>query len=350
MDYKSCVIEYLQTVDNSLDVLSQHNEGKLQNLPSWVLQKRTIEIGVTTDGEGIVLKINPDDNLEEDVFVQKEIRTAEEASDIISPMSLQGRLPNAEPENSFVLFADLSIVEANSPLAVPAIDNRFMLGWGRSSAFFNHFTPEKAKEEAIQLWNSVSNNLKSKQNYVQKVRGILEKLQAIIKRKAFLERRIHRFINEHRAIFLPSHKKCLYEHRLYLREDMRKADFILEREQGLPAIFIELESPVHKVLTKSNDLTAQSNHARQQISEWVKFVEQNPQQNATNENSFMTGPKERMVIIGRGLENQDRLIDTKYDGVTFWTYTMMLEEARERLNNSIASQYNLLELEALRPF
>lgn len=120
---------------------------------------------------------------------------------------------------------------------------------------------------------------------------------------------------------------------------MRKADFILEREQGLPSIFIELESPVHSVFTKKGDLTAQSNHARQQVSEWVKYVENEPQTNAKDEYSFLTGPKERMVVIGRGIENKDRLIDTKYDGVTFWTYSIMLEEAKSRMNKRLGSIY-----------
>ena len=350
MDFKKSIIEYFQILDDSLDVLSQHNEGKLQNLPSWVLQKRRIEIGVTPDREGVVLKIDPDDRLEDDEFLMTEIVTAEDASKIIDPMSFQGRLPNNEPENNFILIGGLSVVEANNQLAAPVLDNKFMLGWGRTDGFFNSFNHEKAKEEAITLWNNALNDSNERKNYVQSINGILDKFRAIIKRKAFLERRIHRYINDHRSIFLPSHKQCLYEHKLYLGNEMRKADFILEREQGLPAIFIELESPVHKVLTKNNDLTAQSNHARQQISEWIKFVEQNPQQNATGAYSFMTGPKERMVVIGRGLEDKERLIDTKFDGVTFWTYSMMLDEAIDRLNNALASQYKMLGLEEKRPF
>jgi len=350
MNYEEAIVKYLLAVDSSLDILSKHEEGKLSELPSWVLQKRNIDIGVTEDNEGVVIKITPDDSLEEDRPVLRTIRTTNDVNAIIAPMNFGGRLPNKEPDNSFILFADMSVVEANNPLAVPVLDNKFMIGWGRSSGFFESFNIDKAKEEAINIWNSAKEGLGKNKNYVQETRKIFEKFQAIIKRKAFLERRVHRFVHEYRNIFLPSHKRCLYDHKLYLGIEMRKADFILEREQGLPAIFLELESPVHNVFTKKNDLTAQANHARQQISEWIQFVENAPQQNASGEYSFMTGHKERMVILGRGVENKERLINTKYDGVTFWTYSIMLEEAKDRMNNSLSTQYKMLGLNELRPF
>lgn len=350
MTYEEAIIQYLVSIDSSLDVLSSHEEGKLSGLPSWVLQKRSIDIGVTEDNEGIVIKIKPDDKLEEDRIVLKTIRTTNDVNEIIAPMDFRGKLPNKEPDNSFTMFADMSVVETNNPLAVPVLDNRFLIGWGRSSGFFTSFDIAKAKKEAINIWNNAKEGLGKSKNYVQETRKVFEKFHAIIKRKAFLERRVHRFVNEHENIFLPSHKRCLFERKLYLGDETRKADFILEREQGLPSIFIELESPVHNVFTKNYDLTAQANHASQQITEWVQFVENDPQRNAFGEYNFMTGTKERMVIIGRGVEDKERLINMKYGGITFWTYSIMLEEAKNRVNDSLASQYKLLGLAEIRPF
>ena len=98
------------------------------------------------------------------------------------------------------------------------------------------------------------------------------------------------------------------------------------------------------------DLTAQANHARGQISEWVLFIDSDAVKNASGELNFLTGPKERLVIIGRGTEHKERLIDTKFDGVTFWTYDMFIEEVRNRLNNQYASQCQLVGLEIRKPF
>lgn len=350
MNHEEVITRYLLIIDEGLDKLSNHNEGSLSNLPGWVLQKRKIDIGVTSDNEGVVIKITPDNSLENDIVNLFEVNTVDDVSKITAPVSFGDHLPNEEPEKSFISLCDLSVVEANNPLAVPVFDNKSMLGWGRTSGFLNTFKETKAKEEAITLWNAAANDLTTKGSFVQEVRKIFDKFEAIIKRKAFLERRVHRYIHLHKNIFLPEHKTCLYEHKIYLNGEMRKADFILEREQGLPAIFIELESPVHNVFTKNGDLTHQSNHARKQVSEWVKYVENEPQTNATDEYSFLTGPKERMVVIGRGLENRSRLVDTKYDGVTFWTYSLMLEESKIRMNERLSSQYQLLGLEPVKPF
>jgi len=350
MTLEQTILDYLKAVDSSLEKLSEYSEGKISGLPSWVLDTRQITIGVTEDSEGIVIKVTPDDKLDQDVVAILTVKSTEEINNIISPMEYGGPLLNREPEDSFLLFADMSIVDAENPLAVPVLDNRFLIGWGRKKGFFDIFNITKAKKEAIGLWNSAVEGTKKPQSFIQETRSVFAKLQAIVKLKAFRERRIHRFINDYHRLLLPSHKRCLYEKRLYLGEQMRETDFILEREEGLPPILIELESPVHKILTKTNDLTAAANHARKQISEWVSFIEKDPIRNASGENSFLIGPKERLVVIGRGLENTARLIDTKFDGVTFWTYSMLLEEAKTRWNNHIASQYKLLGLEKVKPF
>ncbi len=57
-----------------------------------------------------------------------------------------------------------------------------------------------------------------------------------------------------------------------------------------------------------------------------------------------------MVVIGKGFADRERLIDIKFDGVTFWTYSILLEEAKTRWNNHIASQYKLLGLKEVKPF
>jgi hypothetical protein len=349
-EFKDTVINYLHAVDSSLETLSEGLEGKIPGLPSWVLGTREIILGVTEDSEGVVVRITPAEHLGEDLVTIETTRSAEEVSKIIAPMSFQGRLPNRDPnENNFLLFGDMSVVEMGNPLAVPVFDQRCLVGWGRRRGFFESFNIDKAKQKAIDLWNSAVKGVKGP-SVIQEAMKVFEKFQAIAKRKAFLERRIHRFMNEYSGLLLPNHKKCLFEQALYLGDEKRKSDFILEREQGLPPMLIELESPVHDILTKRGDLTAPANHARQQISEWVSFIEGDPLRNASGENSFLTGPKERLVIIGRGLEHRQRLIQTKFDGVTFWTYSILIEEARNRWNTHIASQYKLLGLDPVSPF
>lgn len=350
MNFAEIITQYLDTVDEGIDTLSNRKEGKLSKLPSWVLHKRMIQIGVTEDGEGIAIKITPDSKLDRDSVSTTTIHDVRDINRVFFPMQFKGRLPNKEPKDSFVTVGDMSIVEANNPLAVPVLENKFMVGWGRSPAFADTFSVENAKKEAIDMWNAATNNLEPRRSWVQETKKVLDKFEAIVRRKSFLERRVHRFINEHRSIFLPEHKTCLFEHHLQLNGETRIADFILGREQGLPSIFIELESPVHEIFTKRGDLTAQVNHARQQVSEWVKYVELAPQSNASGGLEFLTGPKERMIIIGKNTNEKEKLIDTKYDGVTVWTYSILLQEARRRMNNRLVSQYRMLGLNPIEPF
>ena len=343
------ITTYFSCLDESLNVLSLHSEGELVGLPSWVHCTRRIIIACTEDGEGVAIKVVPDNSLEMDEVTIVEIRSKEDLNRILAPMSYGGAPLNRLQENSFMLIGDMTVTTAN-PLDIPAMDSRLLFGFGRKKGFETSFSIEKAKEEAIGLWNARLSKSEGSKSYVREVKNILYKFQAIIRRKAFLERRIHRFINEYAHILLPPHKRCIFEHIFYRNRDFRKADFVLEREQGFPPILIELESPVHKIFTKNLDLTAQANHEKSQISEWIAFIDSDTARNAKGDFYFLTGLKERLVIIGRGLEYRDRLLETKYDGVVFWTYDILFEEVRGRLNDNYASQCAMVGLSPKKPF
>lgn len=340
MGIEEYILNYFKTLDESLDALSLHNEGDITNLPSWVHTTRKIVVGITSDGEGIALKVTPDVTLATDEITVKTITDKADINNIIS-MSFEGF---SLQRLDFMLIGDM-VVSGSNPLSMPALHDRSLVGFGKSQGFFEVFDINKAKQEAIDLWNKRNLSNPNKQvSYVVEVRSILSRMQAIIKRKAFLERRIHRFINEHKKVLLPNYRNCLFEHILQRNGEKRKADFILEREQGLPPMLIELESPVHKVFTARLDLSAEANHARQQISEWVSFIDTEPQSNAQGDLSFLSGPKERLIIIGRGLENRSKLIETKFDGTVIWTYDLFIEEAKRRLNDSYAGQCQMLNM------
>lgn len=349
MEIEKQITDYFRCIDENLDTLSLHKEGELTGLPSWVHTTRSITIGITDDGDGIALKINPDNSLIADVTKVVSIKSPEDVNKLLAPMTYGGTPLSNLAEDFFMLVGDM-VVTGNNPLLPPALDSRFLMGWGRRSGFDKTFNIEKAKEESIDLWNKRLIDKASSASYVSEVNNILYRLQAVIKRKTFLERRIHRFVCQYKHLLLPPHKRCLYEHILYRGTESRKADFILEREQGLPPILIELESPVHPVFTKNMELTAPANHARQQISEWVSFIDSDAVNNASGELNFLTGTKERLIIIGRGLEHKERLIDTKFDGVVFWTYDIFIEEVKHRLNDQYASQCQMVGLEIRKPF
>ena len=115
-------------------------------------------------------------------------------------------------------------------------------------------------------------------------------------------------------------------------------------------MLIELESPVYNIFRKNGDLTAEANHAKGQIAGWVSFIDQDARTNASGEFSFLAGPKQRLVVMGRGLEDRSRLENTRFSDTTFWTYELLLAHARERWNDQIEAQHKLVGLPPHRPF
>jgi hypothetical protein len=62
----------------------------------------------------------------------------------------------------------------------------------------------------------------------------------------------------------------------------------------------------------------------------VKFIDRNPQENAAGPFDFLVGPKHRLVIIGRGLEQRERLLDTRHSDTSVWTYHLLIDQAKRR--------------------
>jgi hypothetical protein len=250
----------------------------------------------------------------------------------------------------FVEYGDMRVEAVGEPLMAPLVTSPGLIGMGRSDEAITAFSEESAKRNAINDWNTALTGKRRSGSFVHEARTVFDKLHAIIRRKAFLERRIHRFLREHSALVLPAFKKCFFEHYLFLGSDRLTADFILEREAGIPGILVELESPVHRVFRADGDWTAKVTHARGQIAGWERFIRQAPERNAQEEMAFLAGPLQRLVIIGRGVEHSERLVDSRYSDTTVWTYDLLIAEAKARWNNTLEQQYTLLGLPRERPF
>ena len=301
-DYINIVKNYFDTIDNSLDKLCTHQEGKIANLPTWVLTKRKTDIVISPDSKRIAIKSVHIDN-SDNIFnfhIAKDIKSFHDFS---IPLVLKNDTVG------FISSSDLAITFKN-PLKPPSLEKSGYLGTGSIESYKEGLTKEKAVKNALDLWNRALHKVDNTISFIQEVTNIFSKLKCIIRRKSFVERKIHRFINEHHRIILPSHKNCFYEHVIYNGNEFRKADFILERETTIPPLLIELESPVHNVCTKVGNFTKETNHAKTQLSEWVDFISSDGR-NISGEFSFLNGPKARLVIIGKGLEDKEKLSKTK---------------------------------------
>lgn len=350
MDHKTIIQDYFETLDSSLDKLSLHEEGTLSGLPRWTQTTRRISIGLSTRGDGIALKITPDQSIEHDSVTISKFSNIVELNQILDSMQYQGGPLEQMGPDDFTVFSDLKMLVDGNPLVPPLLNDPSLFGFGREKGFANSFSIDRAKEDSIGFWNSAKESIVSSTSYVVEVQKVIDRFSSIVKRKSFLERRIHRFLEKHGDFLLPPHKRRLFEHCLNDGAELRKADFILEREDGMPALLIELESPTHSLLTSKNDLTAPITHACGQIADWVRIIDGDAVNNASDDLSFLRGHKDRLVIAGRGNAYKSILLSKRFNGTTIWTYDLLLEQAIQRLNSTYASQCALVGLEEKTPF
>lgn len=336
------VMQYLHTLDDAVELLSLHEEGDLAQLPGWYLTHRRVTVGYDAQYGGLALSVIPDDSLSQDELRTVAISSFADYDQVVGGdgWQLSGSRQGLASQG-FTLFGDLTLTSEDRLAA--AVHEPALKGWGALASLGDTFSDETAKADAVDAWARAHTGLPRSGSIVLELKRIFDTFQAIVKRKAFLERRIHRFLYAHKAVMLPEHQTGYSEVVLRLGEESRKADLVLQREEGMPAWLIELETPAVEVVRQNGDLTAPANHACQQIATWVRFIEQNPA-NTAPPFDFLQGPKQRLVIIGRGLEHRERLLQTRYDDTLVWTYDILLDGAKRRWAEGINSQRALVGL------
>jgi hypothetical protein len=339
---------HFAVLDESIEQLAKMHEGEVTSLFAWILNYRVITIGVTKDGTGLAIRVIPASTADFDTIEVVELADDDDLSNLLAP--LKTPIPVSRlGSQSFLKVGGMQVVETNNPLATPAFQFEGFVGFGRMDDV-SQFSEDAARKTAVDEWNRALAGTPKQENFVIHVTEVLQRLRHLPKRKAFLERRIHRFIDAHSRIILPPHRDKYFEHKIRCGEEVRKADFVLQREAGMRPLLIELESPHCKVFRKDGEFTQAVNHARHQISEWVSFIDCEPQSNAAGDFAFLAGPKDRLIIIGKGLEHRDRLLATRRDDTLVWTYDLLLEEAIGRLNECYSLQCQIVGLPAQQPF
>jgi hypothetical protein len=344
------VMRYLQELDSATERLSLHNEGHLASVPGWYLTHRRVKVGYDAVYGGAALSIRPDDSLSEDLLDEcVEISSLADYDRVTGGgWSMGGSLQGIAREG-FMLMGDMTLVPKNESLA-PAIHDPSLIGFGALASLGDTFSGATARTDAVNAWTAARTGLSGSGSVMLELQKIFDTFRALIKRKAFLERRIHRFLNSHKAVLLPEHRNGYFEVVFRLGGEFKKADFILEREEGVPAWLVELETTSAPVLRQNGDLTAESNHACQQIADWVRFIDQNSAENAKPPFQFLLGNKQRLVIIGRGLDQRARLLETRYTDTLIWTYDMLWDQAKRRWANAINAQRALVGLPRIALF
>lgn len=341
-DYVETIENYLQELDSSFDKLSHMSEGKITKLPDYVFNKRNTTILKFNNLNYFFVKVSSNKSLDTDKAFTGLVSSNEELQELSYPLTFDFDFNNP-PKDYGINVTNASMREVGNINSIPLIE-LCVLCIVRGDRFFDWFSIKNAKERALNEWNNIENEFDNNYSFVYNLKKIFDKFELILDTKNFVERRLHRFINSHAQYILPEHVKCYFEYELFLNGDKRKADLILERKSGFPALLIELENSFHKVFKNNDELAFQSNHAGEQIKEWVKFIELNSE-NTKGEMQFLTGPKERLVIIGRGLDCLEAMKDSKFGEKVIWTYDLLIKEAKDKWNKLILDQCKSIGIE-----
>lgn len=298
----------------------------------------------------VLFRATPSDALRADVLQLGTLSTTFQLHAAAFPWKLSFDI-KAQHGPGFLFMSEPQLYAANAPFA-PAVGSKWasVIGWGRGQDALDFFSESRASEMAISLWNSAQLGLPGDAPIAENLTQIFNAFRSIISRKAFIEKRVHRFIDDHARMLLPPFARKWSEHSFYLNGTERIADIILEREHGMPAWLIELESPAAPVFKKNGDLTYEANHAKGQITEWDQFITLDPARNAAGEFAFLAGPRQRLVVIGRGLQHRDLMLRSRFSDTIIWTYDLLLEQAIERWERELNAQRQLLRLDPVKLF
>ena len=335
------VAQYFQELDASIHTLSNMQEGKIANLPSWVLSHRRITLAISTEHQLCGFSVQPEPSLEQDEVVVCDAVTDAQLGEILTPYSIKSVLQTASQGLAFQI-GDTSLFNANNPYSQAKDVFLGIRGYCFLNTLHKTFSLEKARRETQNLWCNAMNGFPPQSSFPDSAGRVFAKFHSLVKLKNYKERKIHRYINDQQRLLLPTFKNCFFEHELVLETDKQKAVFVLERESLFPALLIELEKPSSKLFRKNGDLTAEANHAREQIGRWVRFIAENPK-NSEGNMSFLRGQTDRLIVMGRGSESD--IYNSRYADTRVWTYDVLLQEAKANWNRILAEQCRLLKID-----
>lgn len=229
------VLEYFKALDDAIERLSKGREGALSNLPAYALKKRRIKLGVSADGSVAAIKFEPDPFLTNDDIQQVTLTSVADVNAVIARFRTEAKSMASLANSNFFLAGSVIEYSSSNPLVPPAHEDPSMIGCGSGQQASMAFRPEGAKLDAIAMWNYALLGKKSSGNFLHETKGIFNTFASIIRRRAFVERRIHRYLRDHAVLLLPAHVRFFFEHELRLGDEVRRVDVILQREPVNPA-------------------------------------------------------------------------------------------------------------------
>lgn len=116
------VVGYFRELDRSVDTLSHKNEGNLTGLPPWVLTTKHVIVADISRQNSLIVKVLPEEGLEEDTVETAEISTDNELQQFLAPFSTSMRIGSFA--HISMAFGDTYVIRADGINNVPVQGTR----------------------------------------------------------------------------------------------------------------------------------------------------------------------------------------------------------------------------------
>jgi len=140
-------------------------------------------------------------------------------------------------------------------------------------------------------WLALQSQTRLREHYNE----ILNKLDALLKKKGVVEEELQKFLTIHPEVLVPGYKRVLPK----LSLGIHVTDFVIEDPTG-HYLLIELENPEQPLFVKSGHASAKLTHAEGQVKDWVRYIQDN--KNTVEKELGLTGISAQpsaLIVIGR---------------------------------------------------
>ncbi len=199
--------------------------------------------------------------------------------------------------------------------------------WAENDILSSILTKQSQETE----FHNLDPNVEARKNYGK----ILKDYEGLLDSEPDREETLQQYLKEYPILLCPTHIKKWPK----LKFGAKETDFVFQEATG-DYLLIELEKSIQRLFRKNGDTTSELNHARGQLQDWKRYIEDNLStvQRELGLNNLSPNPK-CLIVMGRSKlltdENRRKLsvIENESPKLKIMTYDDILQNAKTVIEN-----------------
>jgi hypothetical protein len=183
------------------------------------------------------------------------------------------------------------------------------------------------------LWLQSNSQVRLREFY----KAVIDEFDALLKNADTNEEQLQQFLTRHPEVISPGYRRCIPKQPL----GAHTTDFVFEERVG-EYLLVELENPARRLFTKSGHEAADLTHARGQIHDWIRYIQDNKStvERELKLNGISANPR-TLIVIGRSnslSQTNRRKLQVGSDRTEVLTY----DDLRDKFSEIVQSFIGLL--------